>query len=271
KYLKNIESRELPNSPSEELIEIEAKTQKIASHESAHFEDWEIENISGFHDDVLSYHFHSIKEKLQALKEEAVEIRTLNNSYLSKVAEFQKISKEISNIDSKLNSKLKVKDVIGRDEFTRYAISMIEEQLIMMTNKELEKLCDGRYVLFQQEKNKTKGPEFFIKDLWRSSSERPLQSLSGGETFMVSLAMALGLAEMARGQTEIDTFFIDEGFGTLDQDSLEEVLNILMSIRSRGKQIGIISHVKELTDRLPIRIQLQKNQLGESHLEISTF
>ncbi|MCO4794271.1 MAG: hypothetical protein KC493_11185, partial [Bacteriovoracaceae bacterium] len=64
--------------------------------------------------------------------------------------------------------------------------------------------------------------------------------------------------------------FIDEGFGTLDQDSLEEVLNILMSIRSRGKQIGIISHVKELTDRLPIRIQLQKDQMGESHLEFSS-
>ncbi len=271
KYLKNLSSRSFPQNASNEMTDIESKVEKIASHEKAHFEAWELENISGFHDDVLSYHFHALKEKAEALKEEAVEIRTLNTSYLSKVAEFEKISIKISSIDRKLEAKQKIKDVIGRDEFTRYAISMIEEQLILMTNKELEQLCDGRYVLFQEEKNKTKGPEFFIKDLWRSSSERPLQSLSGGETFMVSLAMALGLAEMARGQTEIDTFFIDEGFGTLDQDSLEEVLNILMSIRSRGKQIGIISHVKELTDRLPIRIQLQKNQLGESHLEISTF
>jgi len=271
RYLNNLQNRPDLNSPTKELEEIDQKIQKISLHETAHFEEWEIENINGFYDDVVQYHYQSIKEKTAELKEEAVEIRTINKTYKSKVDEFNKIAQEIAKIDQKLVTKLKVKDVIGRDEFTRYAISMIEEQLILMANTELEKLCDGRYILFQQEKNKTKGPEFFIKDLWRSSSERPLQSLSGGETFMVSLAMALGLAEMSRGQTEIDTFFIDEGFGTLDQDSLEEVLNILMSIRSRGKQIGIISHVKELTDRLPIRIQLQKNQLGESQVEISTI
>lgn len=271
RYLNKLQNRPTIVNPTKEIDEIDQKVHKISLHESAHFEEWEIENISGFHDDVVRYHHQSIKEKTAEIKEEAVEIRTINKAYKSKVDEFNKISQEIIKIDKKLESKLKVKDVIGRDEFTRYAISMIEEQLIMMANTELEKLCDGRYILFQQEKNKTKGPEFFIKDLWRSSSERPLQSLSGGETFMVSLAMALGLAEMSRGQTEIDTFFIDEGFGTLDQDSLEEVLNILMSIRSRGKQIGIISHVKELTDRLPIKIQLQKNQLGESQVEISTI
>lgn len=271
KYIKNLGSRKLPKNLNDDFKDVESKVLKIASHEKAHFEDWEIENITAFHDDVLSYHFHNFEERIREMRDESVEIKTLNNSYMKKVEEFQKIGKEIAQLEQLINKKQKVKDVIGRDEFTRFAISMIEEQLILMANQELEKLCDGRYTLFQQEKNKTKGPEFFIKDLWRSSSERPLQSLSGGETFMVSLAMALGLAEMSRGQTEIDTFFIDEGFGTLDQDSLEEVLNILMSIRSRGKQIGIISHVKELTDRLPIRLQLNKNQLGESQLEISTY
>lgn len=271
KYIKNLGSRKLPTNLDNDFKDVESKVLKIASHEKAHFEDWEIENITAFHDDVLSYHFHNLEERIREMRDENVEIKTLNNSYMKKVEEFQKIGKEISQLNQLINKKQKIKDVIGRDEFTRFAISMIEEQLILMANHELEKLCDGRYTLFQQEKNKTKGPEFFIKDLWRSSSERPLQSLSGGETFMVSLAMALGLAEMSRGQTEIDTFFIDEGFGTLDQDSLEEVLNILMSIRSRGKQIGIISHIKELTDRLPIRLQLNKNQLGESHLEISTY
>ena len=271
RYINNIEKRIYPKTSQNELREIESKVKKIISHESAYFEDWEIENISAFYDDTLSYHFHRLDEIIRELRDECIKIKTLNSSYLNKVEEFQRITQEIKHIDRLISKKQKIKDVLGRDEFTRFAISMIEDQLILMANRELEKLCDGRYVLFQQEVNKTRGPEFFIRDLWRSSAERPLQSLSGGETFMVSLAMALGLAEMSRGQTEINTFFIDEGFGTLDQDSLEEVLNTLMNIRSRGKQIGIISHIKELTDRLPIRLQLNKNQLGESNLEISTY
>jgi len=80
--------------------------------------------------------------------------------------------------------------------------------------------------------------------------------------------MALSLAEMSRGETEINSFFIDEGFGSLDQDSLEEVIETLSHIRARGKQIGIISHVKELTQRIDVNIDLIKNQHGESHIQV---
>ena len=122
--------------------------------------------------------------------------------------------------------------------------------------------------LLRWKKNKVSGPEFFVIDNWRESAYRKISSLSGGETFLVSLAMALGLAELSRGKVEIESFFIDEGFGTLDEDSIEEVINILLTIRSRGKQIGIISHVTALTDRIPVKIHLEKDQWGESSLSV---
>lgn len=269
RYLNLLQRRELPGSSSERLKDFDKRMEKISGLKSDKFEMWEIENIKGFMDDQLEPILHQTTDKACDLHEDIIRIETKMTSYEEKVSEFTKISSEIIKIEKDLKIKERLKEVIGRDEFTRFAISMIENQLIQMTNNELKQLCDGRYELFQQEKNKTSGPEFFIYDHWRGGAERPLPSLSGGETFMVSLAMALGLAEMSRGQTEIDTFFIDEGFGTLDQDSLEDVLNILMNIRSRGKQIGIISHVKELTERLPVRIQLQKDQMGESSIEVA--
>jgi exonuclease SbcC len=85
---------------------------------------------------------------------------------------------------------------------------------------------------------------------------------------MVSLAMALALAELTRGQAEIDTLFIDEGFGTLDQESLEDVLNMLNQIQNRGLMIGIISHIKTLTSALPINLKLQKAQDGTSKISV---
>ena len=85
---------------------------------------------------------------------------------------------------------------------------------------------------------------------------------------MVSLAMALALAEMTRGQAEIDSLFIDEGFGTLDQDSLEDVLEMLNQIQTRGLMVGIISHIKTLTNALPVNLLLSKRQDGTSTLSL---
>jgi exonuclease SbcC len=85
---------------------------------------------------------------------------------------------------------------------------------------------------------------------------------------MVSLAMALALAEMARGRADIDSFFIDEGFGTLDEGSLEDVVEMLQQVRSRGKQIGLITHVKNLSERLPVNLRVVKNDRGHSHTQV---
>ena len=110
--------------------------------------------------------------------------------------------------------------------------------------------------------------DFLVIDKWRDGQQRKVSTLSGGETFMVSLSMALALAEMTRGQAEIEAFFIDEGFGTLDDESLEDVIQMLHSVQSRGQQIGLISHMKRLTSRLPALIHLAKDARGNSSVTI---
>ena len=80
--------------------------------------------------------------------------------------------------------------------------------------------------------------------------------------------MAMALAELTRGKTQVDSLFIDEGFGTLDSDSINEVYELLQSIQNSGKQIGIISHVSDLTNRIPVNIFLKKNQQGISDISV---
>ena len=142
----------------------------------------------------------------------------------------------------------------------------MEENLILQTNDELQKLCSGRYEIVHQSRRMRMSPDFYILDKFREGGLRKVSTLSGGETFMVSVAMALALAEMTRGQAEIDTLFIDEGFGTLDQESLEDVLYMLQQIQTRGLMVGIISHIKALTQSLQVNLLVNKKSDGTSSL-----
>ena len=157
-------------------------------------------------------------------------------------------------------------DVLAKDELRTFVLALVEEGLIQQTNEELQKLCQGRYEIIHQTKSMKMTPEFYILDKFREGGKRKISTLSGGETFMVSLAMALGLAEMTRGQAEIDSLFIDEGFGTLDQESLEDVLDMLQQIQTRGLTVGIISHIKTLTNALPVNLVLNKRPDGTSSI-----
>ena len=107
-----------------------------------------------------------------------------------------------------------------------------------------------------------------ISDTWQAEARRPMESLSGGETFLVSLALALGLSELAGRRTRIGTLFIDEGFGTLDSTSLDIALSALEGLRTGHSIIGVISHVEALKARLTTRIEVAGARGGWSTLEV---
>ncbi|MBK22620.1 MAG: hypothetical protein CME70_01335 [Halobacteriovorax sp.] len=210
---------------------------------------------------------------MEKIKEVSLDLKTsvhtnkkMIEDYNAKVKDRAGLEKELNDAKKSLQIKNRLLEVFGKDEFRSYALGLLEEELVLGANQELNELCDGRYQL-KLLPGKGSQMEFFALDLWRESTLRKINTLSGGETFLVSLAMALALAELTRGQNEIDSFFIDEGFGHLDSDSIDDVLEVLMNIQNRGKQIGIISHVKSLTDRIPVNLTLQKSSLGESTTE----
>tara|TARA_R110000868_G_scaffold248282_4_gene504665 strand:+ start:5538 stop:8807 length:3270 start_codon:yes stop_codon:yes gene_type:complete len=204
---------------------------------------------------------------LKSIDTELIELRKSLEIDAKKRKEMESFKREL---DMALSSKVRwdtLAQVLGQDEFRGFALGLVEERLVEQTNKELEHLCEGRYQITLLE-NKKQSQDFLVVDHWRGGGERKVSTLSGGETFLVSLAMALSLAELTRGQTEVDAFFIDEGFGTLDRDSIDDVLEVLSSVQSRGKQIGLISHVKALTDRIPVNLHLEKSTLGDSKIRI---
>jgi len=108
-----------------------------------------------------------------------------------------------------------------------------------------------------------------VRDDW-SGEERDPATLSGGETFVVSLALALGLADVitqesdssAAGDSRLDTLFVDEGFGSLDADTLDDVMDTLDSLREGGRVVGVVSHVAEMRDRIPCRLEVTKSRRG---------
>jgi exonuclease SbcC len=123
---------------------------------------------------------------------------------------------------------------------------------------------DQRYAL-----QVSKDGEFVIVDRWQAGAERSPETLSGGETFVVSLALALALAEQlpqiqSAAAASLDSLFLDEGFGTLDADTLEPVMTALQGLRLEGRLVGIVTHVTELSDRIGTRIEVTKAPEGSS-------
>lgn len=144
--------------------------------------------------------------------------------------------------------------------FERYVLATYFDDIIETANKRFSVMTNNRYELVRKEevgdKRKGQGLDLDILDYY-TAKKRDVKTLSGGESFKASLAMALGLADVIQeyaGGVQLDTVFIDEGFGTLDPDSLEKAIECLVDLRNDGRIVGIISHVEELKDRIDAKI-----------------
>jgi exonuclease SbcC len=161
----------------------------------------------------------------------------------------------------------RLKELIGSADgakFSRFAQSLTLRQLIGLANEHLKVLAE-RYRLMAADGDEL---DLRIVDLYQANVDRPMESLSGGESFLASLALALGLSELASRHHPIDSLFIDEGFGTLDSETLEVALSALENLRSRGKTIGLISHVELLKERLTTQVRVVRGAGGTSRIEV---
>ena len=148
-------------------------------------------------------------------------------------------------------------------KFRKYAQGLTLEYLIHLANGQLDRL-HGRYQLQRQD---SENLAIAVIDTWQGDAVRDTKTLSGGESFLVSLALALALSDLVSHKTSIDSLFLDEGFGTLDADTLEIALDALDSLNASGKNIGVISHINTLKERIAVQIKVKKhNGLGYSEL-----
>ncbi|MGW8885361.1 AAA family ATPase [Streptomyces sp. NPDC055749] len=150
-----------------------------------------------------------------------------------------------------------------------YVLAARLEQVAAAATARLQKMSSGRYTLVHSDARsggRRAGLGLHVVDAW-TGRERDTATLSGGETFFASLALALGLADVVTdeaGGVRLDTLFIDEGFGSLDEQTLDEVLDVLDSLRERDRSVGIVSHVADLRRRIPAQLEVVKERHGSA-------
>ncbi|WP_341240746.1 SMC family ATPase [uncultured Nocardioides sp.] len=151
-----------------------------------------------------------------------------------------------------------------------YVLAYRLSQVVAAANERLARMSEHRYSLehtAQRGAGETRGGlSLRVRDDWSGEARDPA-TLSGGETFVVSLALALGLADVITaeaGGAELDTLFVDEGFGSLDAETLEDVMDVLDSLREGGRVVGVVSHVAEMRDRIPTQLRVHKSRGGSS-------
>lgn len=150
------------------------------------------------------------------------------------------------------------------DKFRKFAQGLTLDNLVWLANHQLNRL-HGRYLL---QRKASDALELEVVDTWQADAVRDTRTLSGGESFLVSLALALALSDLVSHKTRIDSLFLDEGFGTLDSETLDTALDALDALNASGKVIGVISHVEAMKERIPVQIKVKKiNGLGYSRLD----
>ena len=145
-------------------------------------------------------------------------------------------------------------------KFRNFAQGITFEMVVYLANIELQKLSK-RYLLTRNKDNEL---ELEVIDNYQAGQVRSTKNLSGGESFLVSLALALGLAKMSSRNVSVESIFLDEGFGTLDEETLETALHMLSNLHQSGKLIGVISHVTVLKDRISTQISVTPEAEGKS-------
>jgi len=157
-----------------------------------------------------------------------------------------------------------------RMSLNAYVLAARLEQVALAASERLVAMSDGRYTLQHTDaraaRNQKSGLGLEVVDEW-TGQRRDTSTLSGGESFMASLALALGLADVVQqeaGGVDIETLFVDEGFGSLDEQALEQVMDALEGLRDGGRVVGLVSHVAEMKQRIPHQLQVIKGRNGSS-------
>ncbi|MCE2400246.1 AAA family ATPase [Candidatus Poribacteria bacterium] len=157
----------------------------------------------------------------------------------------------------------KLQEIIPRNELRDFALDIMFQQVSRIANVQLAYLTSERYQLDVETIGK-----LTVIDRWNANEKRPVETLSGGESFLTSLALALALSELSQGRAQLNSLFLDEGFGTLDTETLDIAISALEGLRMQGRSIYLISHIQELTRRLPVKINVKKRGNGSSYIEI---
>ena len=203
-----------------------------------------------------------IGEQLQAVQLNVGAQQQIIKDLKKALKEREALGDEIAAAEAELMRWKTLQDTIPRNDLRDFALEIMFKQMGSIANEQLKYLTSERYQL------KVEGiGDLTVIDRWNANEERPVETLSGGESFLTSLALALALSDLSRGRAQLNSLFLDEGFGTLDTETLDIAIAALEGLRTQGRSIFLISHIQELTRRLPVKINVRKGTDGSSSIQ----
>ncbi len=209
----------------------------------------------------------AVNAQLKALSERQGEIRAQLQGDDERRRGQQSLFAAISTQQDEYDLWQQLNSLVGSADgakYRKFAQGLTLDHLVYLANQQLERL-HGRYQLARRSSGEL---ELEVLDTWQADAARDTKTLSGGESFLVSLALALALSDLVSHKTSIDSLFLDEGFGTLDGETLEIALDALDNLNASGKMIGVISHVAALKERIPVQLKVHKSVgMGYSTLD----
>lgn len=215
----------------------------------------------------LDLQLQALAAQLRELGQRQGEIRAQLQGDDNRRASQQSLFADIAKQEQEHDLWQRLNSLIGASDgarYRRFAQGLTLDHLVHLANRQLQRL-HGRYQLARRSDGEL---ELEVMDTWQGDTARDCKTLSGGESFLVSLALALALSDLVSHKTSIDSLFLDEGFGTLDGETLEVALDALDSLNATGKTIGVISHVEALKERIPVQLKVHKGVgMGYSQLD----
>lgn len=273
--LEDLQKSILPKDKAQGLAAVQKKikdnirqTQHKQEEVSSTLQKMQGDLVTTEEESILLEKYQLIQTQLKAALENTGAIKQKLQHHQEQKDRHQQLLDAISQQKKEVHRWGKLNELIGSKsgkKFRTFAQSITLNQLIHLANKHLSYFVNGRYCL---EKRQGETLELDIVDTFQANNKRPLNTLSGGESFLASLALALGLSDLASGKAKIESLFIDEGFGTLDEETLQFALNALQTLQAKGKTIGIISHIAQLKRAIATQVQVTKRGGGFSEVKV---
>ncbi|MPM48575.1 hypothetical protein SDC9_95300 [bioreactor metagenome] len=242
------------------------RAETILQERNAKLEDHKTKRLSNRDLVELEELQASESKDLKASRNKFTEIEFCLKEDINNHIVFEEILYKIKEQEIIVNKWASLNEIIGSKSGQKFQLIAQEytlDILVYYSNEHLKTL-NSRYEL--QCISNSLSLQVIDKDM--GNNIRSIYSLSGGETFLVSLALALGLASLSSNQMSVESLFIDEGFGSLDSTTLNIALDALERLHNQGRKVGVISHVHEMTERIPVQIKLTKRNSGRSNLRI---
>ena len=225
------------------------------------------EAIADQHTDQIAIaNLHEESEQAEKAFQLATENRASIKAWLEQAQQKRQESQGLEERKVALQAQEQTYHTLAQDlqsnKFQEYILDSLQQELANRASVLLQQLSEDRYIL------QIEGGDYWVSDNWNGGEKRRIRTLSGGETFAASLSMALALSEKLSMGIELGSLFLDEGFGTLDSETLESVTQILESLRQQDRLIGVITHIQSLAERLPTQIHVRKSINGSELVRI---